>query len=155
MNVLRFCFPLFFIAIGFSILFGTTVADSKKLPQTSLSLGKHQLHVELALNEASREQGLMNKKSLGDNEGMLFVFPHPQPVSFWMKNTSLPLSIAYISSNGHILEIHDLEPFNERSVFSSSSAIVYVLEVPRGWFEEHHVFAGDEVRGLPFPTIAK
>ena len=93
--------------------------------------------------------GLMNRDALDSNRGMLFVFPRAQQVAFWMKNTPLPLSIAYIAINGRILEIHDLEPFDEHSILSSSAAVLYALEVPRGWFSQQHVLAGDMVSGLP------
>jgi uncharacterized membrane protein (UPF0127 family) len=121
----------------------------------SLFIGSHRIEVQLALDEASREQGLMKQKKLGANEGMLFIFPFPQRVSFWMKETSLSLSVAYISSSGRIVEIHDLEPFNERSIASSSPVIVYALEVPRGWFTEHQILPGDIVTGLPSFSSAK
>jgi uncharacterized membrane protein (UPF0127 family) len=143
--------------IGTYFLLGSAVAtDSKKsLPRTSLSVGKYQLDVQLASDEATREQGLMKQKTLGANEGMLFIFPSPQRVAFWMKNTSLPLSVAYLTSSGRIVETHDLEPFNEHSILSSSSAIVYVIETPRGWFTEHQILPGDLVTGLPNFSSAK
>jgi uncharacterized membrane protein (UPF0127 family) len=119
------------------------------LSHAMLTLAGHQLDVRLAMDNASREQGLMKQSSLGANEGMLFVFPRAQQVSFWMKDTPLPLSIAYIANNGKILEIHDLEPFDEHSILSSSRAVLYALEVPRGWFSQQHVLAGDVVSGLP------
>lgn len=154
---MRFLFPFFFIIIGFSFLSGNVVAtDSKKpLPRTPLSIGKYQLDVQLASDEAAREQGLMKRKTLGANEGMLFIFPCPQRVAFWMKDTSLPLSIAYLTSGGCIVEMHDLEPFNEHSILSSSSAIVYALEAPRGWFTDHQVLPGDLITGLPSFSSAK
>ena len=154
---MRFLFPFFFIIIGFDFLLGSVVdADSKKpLPRTSLSIGKYQLNVELAADEGAREKGLMNRKTLGPNEGMLFIFPTPQRVAFWMKDTSLPLSIAYVNSSGRILEVHDLEPFNEHSILSSSSTIVYVIETPRGWFTEHQILPGDIATGFPAFSTAK
>ncbi|MBX9742602.1 MAG: DUF192 domain-containing protein [Chthoniobacterales bacterium] len=121
---------------------------------TTLTIGKNRLDVRLATDPTSRETGLMKESSLGPNEGMLFVFPFPQRVSFWMKDTPLPLSIAYLSQQGHILEIHDLEPFNQHSILSNSTAILYTIEMPRGWFEEHEVLPGDVVTGLPPATIA-
>jgi uncharacterized membrane protein (UPF0127 family) len=154
---MRFLFSFFTIVIGFSFLSGSAAAnDSKKsLPSTSLSIGKYQLDVQLALDETTREQGLMKRKTLGANEGMLFIFPSPQRVAFWMKDTSLPLSVAYLNSGGRIIEMHDLEPFNEHSVSSSSPAIVYVIEAPRGWFTMHQILPGDLVLGLPNFTTAK
>lgn len=79
---------------------------------------------------------------------MLFVMPEPAPASFWMKNTRLPLSIAYISPGGVILEIHDLEPFDETPVRSRFPNIAYALEMRRGWFSDNHIFPGARIRGL-------
>jgi uncharacterized membrane protein (UPF0127 family) len=86
---------------------------------------------------------------------MVFVFPQPRPVTFWMKDTPIPLSIAYISSSGRILELHDMKPFDETSVPSTSQAVVYALEVAKGWFDRHGVLPGDTISGLPVETIAK
>jgi len=120
-----------------------------------LSLGGRNLDVEVALDEPSREAGLMKRRSLDTYQGMLFVFPRPKQVSFWMKETAFPLSAAYINPAGRILEIHDLKPFDEQSVSSNSSNIIYVLEVTCGWFGENKILAGDLVIGLPSPSLAK
>lgn len=128
---------------------------TSQLPHSSLLIGKEQLDVQCATDEESRSQGLMGKKTLGDHEGMLFIFPYPQRLAFWMKETSIPLTIAYLNSHGRILEICDLEPFNEHSVLSSSAATVYAIEAPRGWFEKHQILPGDQVTGLPSFSTAK
>jgi uncharacterized membrane protein (UPF0127 family) len=88
---------------------------------------------EIARTAAERETGLMFRESLADGEGMLFVFERDEALSFWMKNTLIPLSIAYISYNGRILEIHDMRPRDLTPVRSGRSAR-YALEVPQGWF---------------------
>ena len=97
----------------------------------------------------------MSRTNLSENEAMLFVFPGPRPVSFWMKDTPVPLSIAYMGSSGRILEIHDLKPFDETPVPSASASVDFALEVPRGWFSGHGILPGDMVGGLPSPAIAK
>lgn len=102
------------------------------------------LHAEIAATDKEREQGLMYRRELPAGEGMLFVFDHDQTMSFWMKNTFIPLSIAYISSDGIILEIHDMKPHREIPVTSSRSAR-YALEVPQGWFETAGVKTGDRL----------
>jgi uncharacterized membrane protein (UPF0127 family) len=84
----------------------------------------------------------MGRQSLKDGEGMLFVFDRDHILSFWMKNTLIPLSIAYIAYDGRILEIHDLEPQNLLAVRSNRSAR-YALEVPQGWFARMGIRAGD------------
>ena len=106
--------------------------------------GSTPLRVEIARTDAQRQQGLMHRKELKDGEGMLFIFERDQVLSFWMKNTLIPLSIAYISSDGRILEIYDMEPGNLASVSSSRSAR-YALEVPQGWFNRVGVAPGDRL----------
>jgi len=99
----------------------------------------------LASTDEERAQGLMFRKQLPDGQGMLFVFDRDQPLSFWMKNTVIPLSIAFIASDGRILEIKDMQPNDLSSVKSSRSAR-YALEVPQGWFGRVNVKAGDVVK---------
>jgi uncharacterized membrane protein (UPF0127 family) len=72
-----------------------------------------------------------------------------------MKDTPIPLSIAYISSSGRILELHDMKPFDETAVPSTSQAVVYALEVAKGWFDRHGVLPGDTISGLPSEGVAK
>jgi uncharacterized membrane protein (UPF0127 family) len=97
---------------------------------------------EIARTETEREMGLMFRESLADGEGMLFIFEKDRMLSFWMKNTRLPLSIAYIGYNGRILEIHDMQPLDLSPIRSGRSAR-YALEVPQGWFERAGVKTGD------------
>jgi len=111
--------------------------------------GKVIVKAEIALTDAQREQGLMYRKTLKDGEGMLFVFQNDQILSFWMKNTLVPLSIAYIAYDGRILEIYDMQPGNLDPVRSSRS-VRYALEVPQGWFSRAGLGIGDrlEIQGL-------
>ena len=127
----------------------------RDLPKTTLSLGTNTLSAQVAADDASRELGLMSRTNLGTDEGMVFVFPSPRQVTFWMKDTPSPLSIAYVGPSGRIFEIHDLKPFDETPVPSASSAIVYAIEVPLGWFTQHGVLAGSTVSGLPTASSAK
>ena len=106
--------------------------------------GQHIITAELARTDAQRSQGLMYRKILKDGEGMFFVFERDQSLSFWMKNTLVPLSIAYISSDGRIFEIYDLEPGDLKPVMSSRSGR-YALEVPQGWFSRVGIGVGDKV----------
>ncbi len=110
-----------------------------------LCVGAGTLRVEVADDPYERSLGLMYRRELPEDRGMLFVFPYPQRLSFWMKNTYVPLSIAYIGSDWVIREIYDLEPLNERPVVSKY-AVQYALEVNRGWFKRHGVKVGDTVR---------
>ena len=111
--------------------------------------GRVTLTVELALTPAQHQQGLMHRTNLNDGEGMLFIFDRDQILSFWMKDTLIPLSIAYIASDGRIVEIHNLEPRDLNPVRSSRS-VRYALEVPQNWFTRAGIRPGDrlDIRGL-------
>jgi uncharacterized membrane protein (UPF0127 family) len=101
--------------------------------------------VELARTDTERARGLMYRTSLPDGEGMLFVFEREQLLSFWMKNTLIPLSIAFIRTDGRIVEIHDMKARDVTSV-NSSRSVRYALEVPQGWFTRAGIKAGDYLR---------
>lgn len=115
-----------------------------RLETVEMVAGSRTLKLELARTADEREKGLMFRKSLGENEGMLFVFPSDEQLAFWMKNTSIPLSIAYIASDGTIREIHDLEPFSLEAVKAGRS-VRYALEVGRGWFGKAGLREGDRL----------
>jgi uncharacterized membrane protein (UPF0127 family) len=106
------------------------------------------LKAELARTEDQRRLGLMFRKELKDGEGMLFIFAQDQILAFWMKNTLIPLSIAFIASDGRILEIRELEPGNLQTVKSGRSCR-YALEVPRGWFDRAGLGPGDRLVSFP------
>jgi len=137
---------LFFLVFFLGTIFSCKALD--KLEKQELVIegkaGNVTLTAELALTPAQREQGLMYRKELKDGEGMLFVFQSDQVLSFWMKNTLVPLSIAYISQDGRILEIYDMQPQNLDPVRSSRS-VRYALEVPQGWFNRAGLGPGDRL----------
>ena len=120
-----------------------------ELPITKLSISGKSIRAEIADEEHERAAGLMFRKELADDAGMLFIMPQTGPVAFWMRNTELPLTIAYIGQNGAIMELHDLEPFNESPVPSRFPQIAYALEMPRGWFTKNNIWPGERVAGLP------
>lgn len=107
--------------------------------------GAAPVQVEFARTAEERTRGLMYRKNLPDGAGMLFVFERDEPLSFWMKNTFIPLSIAFIASDGRIIEIKDMRPRDLTSVKSSRS-VRYALEVPQGWFTRAGIQAGDVVK---------
>ncbi len=109
-----------------------------------LSVGEHTFYVEIAETPDERARGLMHRDSLPDDHGMLFVFDRDQQLSFWMKDTSIPLSIAYIARDGTIREIYDMEPFSLEPVRSTRS-VRYALEVNHGAFEQAGIDIGDRV----------
>jgi len=103
---------------------------------------------EIASTAKERSQGLMFRKKLPDGKGMLFIFERDEIHSFWMKNTYIPLSIAFISSDGRIIDIKDMYPQDENTV-SPSRSVRYALEVPQGWFSRSGVEPGDIVNIKP------
>ncbi|MBI9108323.1 MAG: DUF192 domain-containing protein [Spirochaetales bacterium] len=113
-----------------------------RLETRQISIGEALIEVEIADNAETRRTGLMNRKSMDEDHGMLFVFEHDQKLSFWMKNTLIPLSIAYISADGEILEMYDMKPESLRPVESINS-VRYALEMNHGWFERKGVCVGD------------
>lgn len=124
---------------------GQPTQAQAKLPTIKLYMGAAQVDAEVASTPLQLQTGMMFREKMGENEAMLFVFARPHRASFWMKNTKLPLSCAYIDSEGIILEIKELKPLDETSVPASSDLVQYVLETPLGWFERHNVQPGAAV----------
>ena len=126
-----------------------TAAGADARPRTAtVRVGPHPLKVEVVASDAERARGLMNRKSLGRNDGMLFIFDEPAYHSMWMKNTLIPLSVAFIDAQGTILNILDMEP-ETLDPHTSAGPSIYAIEVNKGWFAEKKVKAGDKVTGLP------
>lgn len=122
----------------------TVAACAPPLERVAVKVGSDVFTVEVARTDAQHERGLMHRRSLGRREGMLFVFTADQHLTFWMKDTRIPLSIAFLSSGGRILQIEDLEPYSQKAVRSRLSAR-YALELPRGAFAEVGAAEGDLV----------
>ncbi len=101
------------------------------------------LNVEIASNERDREKGLMFRMSMPDDSGMLFVFEKDQRLSFWMKNTYLPLDIAFIDSKGIIRDIYQMTPLDISVFYNSSTEVRYALEVNQWWFARNGINVGD------------
>ena len=112
---------------------------------TRISVGSAVLRVEVVSTPEAQARGLMFRKSLPWDRGMLFVYDKPQHLAFWMKNTTIPLDIAFISAEGMITEILPLTPLSEMTCSSRSPAL-YALEVNRGWFRKKGVKVGDKIR---------
>ena len=138
----------FCLLLGFLTAAGQQTAQ-EQLPTVILSVNGRKIVAEVADEPQERSAGLMFRKNLPTDSGMLFVFPEPERAAFWMKNTTLPLSVAYLNQSGTILEIHDLEPLNEKPVPSAFQNIAYALEMSQGWFARNQVLAGDRIVGLP------
>lgn len=114
-------------------------------PADVICVGGHALTVEIADEPGERATGLMNRDSLPEDHGMLFVFPRPDTLGFFMKDTTIPLDLAYLDADGVIFQIEAMEPLSEEVVRSDGLAL-YALEVNRGWFAGHGVGVGDTAR---------
>jgi uncharacterized membrane protein (UPF0127 family) len=117
------------------------------LPEFVLEIKGHKLTAEVAATDAQRMQGLMHRRMLPENRGMLFVFSYSVPQSFWMMNTYIPLSIAFIDESGAIVNIADMKPLTTDS-HSSAKPAKYALEMNQGWFTKRGIKAGAKVEGL-------
>jgi hypothetical protein len=117
-----------------------------RLPIVRLWLGAQELAAEVARTQTQVATGMMFRTALPENEGMLFVFTQPHRAAFYMRNTTVPLSCAYIASDGTILEIHDLKPLDETPVEAASDQVQFVLEVNQGWFARNKVGVGTTIR---------
>ena len=120
---------------------------NKDLPVVDLTIKTAKFKAEVAADNNSRTIGLMNRFSLKPDQGMIFVFAQSEPLAFWMRNTFVPLSIAYIDSKGVIVNIIDMKPQDE-STHPSAGPAMFALEMKQGWFKQHGIVAGDKVNGL-------
>lgn len=118
---------LFFLFFTFSL--------SAKNEVIFIAIAGHKLKVEVADTEAKRQTGLMFRKSLAESEGMLFVFKEPIYLSFWMKNTMIPLSIAYFNRDRRLIDIFTMKPNQTHEVYNSTEKAMYAVEVNQGWFD--------------------
>jgi uncharacterized membrane protein (UPF0127 family) len=123
------------------------VAAGAQLPTVKLSAGIHLITAEVANTFETRALGLMYRRSLGANEGMLFVFPDVSVHCMWMKNTFLPLSVAFIDAEGTIVSIHDMQPLTETSHCAARPAR-FALEMNQGWFAQKGIKPGARLGGL-------
>jgi uncharacterized membrane protein (UPF0127 family) len=113
-----------------------------KLKTIKLYIGTNVMDAEMALTGIQMQTGMMFRTNVAENEGMLFVFGGPWRASFWMMNTKVPLSAAYIDPTGVIQEIHELEPNNTNSIVAAADNIQFVLEAKQGWFDRHQIGTG-------------
>lgn len=119
------------------------------LPRVQLTAGEHTIQVYVARSAEERALGLMHRRELPEDEGMLFMSDRRAVQSYWMKDTPLPLSIAFLAEDGTILKIADLEPHDLEGE-SSEHAVRFVLEVNQGWFEERGIAPGHRLEGPVF-----
>lgn len=117
------------------------------LPEITLSIKGHKLTAEVAATDSSRTTGLMHRRMMPEDRGMLFVFAYAQSQSFWMMNTYLPLSIAFVDEQGVIVNITDMQPLTT-DPHPSAKPAKYALEMNQGWFAKHGIKAGIRIEGL-------
>ncbi len=141
------------LLIGFFATFALC-ASAQEGPQLNLqrikiSAGMHQIDTQLALTPMERQIGLMNRPTMPIHEGMLFVFDEPTRQCFWMKNTLLPLTAAFVADDGTIVNLEDMKP-QTLDAHCSTKAVRYVLEMNQGWFAKRGIKAGTKLSGTPF-----
>ena len=119
------------------------------LPAITLQAGMHNIRAAVAQTPEQRQTGLMFRREMAQHEGMLFVFEQASPQCFWMKNTLLPLSIAFLADDGTVVNIADMQP-QVLDSHCSSKPVRYVLEMNQGWFAKRGIKAGSKIAGAPF-----
>ncbi|WP_157266730.1 DUF192 domain-containing protein [Azohydromonas aeria] len=124
-------------------------AQPQRLETITLHAGMHNIRAEVALTPEQRATGLMHRREMAAHEGMLFVFEQPAQQCFWMKNTLLPLSIAFLADDGTVVNIADMKP-KALDSHCSAKPVRYALEMNQGWFAKRGIQAGAKLSGAPF-----
>ena len=149
--------PTFARRAGAMLLAGLLAAAAiaqvgpQKLASVPLRAGFHAIQAEVARTPEQRATGLMHRKDMGANEGMLFVFEQPAEQCFWMKNTLIPLSIAFLAEDGSVVNIAEMKPQSLDS-HCSEKPVQFALEMNQGWFSKRGIKPGFRIEGAPFPS---
>ena len=130
-----------------ALLLFAAPAAAQELPVAQLKAGMHLIRAEVAADYATRAKGLMHRKSLGQNAGMLFIFDGASVHCMWMKNTYVPLSVAFLDEQGTILNIADMQPQSEQTHCAAAPAL-YALEMNQGWFAQRGIKPGLKIGGV-------
>lgn len=143
-----------FNAIVATLLIGHGLASAEDSPQMQLqriplSIGIHQIDTQLAVTSEQREIGLMFRRDMPQNEGMLFIFENPSRLCFWMKNTLLPLTAAFVADDGTVVNLENMKPQTTDS-HCSAKPVRFVLEMNQGWFAKKGIKPGSKISGRPF-----
>jgi uncharacterized membrane protein (UPF0127 family) len=128
---------------------GAQTAPQPRLPTISLTAGLYRITAEVASTPMQRQLGMMMRTEMSAQEGMLFVFEAPDVQCFWMRNTLLPLTAAFVADDGRIVNLADMQPRTDKS-HCSKEPVRYVLEMNQGWFAKRGIKPGDRLRGQPF-----
>ena len=142
------------LATGLIALASTAPAAAQgqpqmNLPRIEITAGMHRIEAQVAASPQERQTGLMHRKEMPAHEGMLFVFEQPATQCFWMRNTLLPLTAAFVADDGTIVNLADMKPQTEDS-HCSAKPVRYVLEMNQGWFAKKGIKAGAKLGGTPF-----
>ena len=121
------------------------------LPRIEITAGMHRIEAQVAASPQERQTGLMHRKEMPAHEGMLFVFEQPATQCFWMRNTLLPLTAAFVADDGSIVNLADMQPLSEDS-HCSAKPVRYVLEMNQGWFAKRGIKAGARLGGSAFQS---
>lgn len=141
--------PVIALSLAIACLIPPLSAPAQQKFRTiPLTAGMYVIQAEVAATESEREQGLMYREKLGPNEGMVFLFEAPAHVCMWMKNTLIPLSVAFIDESGKIVNIENMRPQTTNS-HCAKKPIRYALEMNQGWFKEKNIKPGSVIQGLP------
>jgi uncharacterized protein len=140
--------PFSFMRVLLALLMAAVPALAQPLPVVQLSAGMHLIRAEVAADFASRGQGLMYRTAMPSNAGMLFIFDEAATHCMWMKNTLIPLSVAFIDEQGGVTNIEDMAPQTEDSHCARRPAL-YALEMNRGWFAARGIKPGSRIGGIP------
>lgn len=151
MRRLRYCVAAITLT-ALSLSTGAVLAQDEpqtSLPRINLNAGMHRIDTQVALTPEQRSTGLMHRKDMPQHEGMLFVFEQPAVQCFWMKNTLLPLTAAFVADDGTIVNLADMKPQTTDS-HCSTKPVRYVLEMNQGWFAKKNIKSGFKLSGKPF-----
>jgi uncharacterized protein len=146
--------PLTCIGLSLILIFvsAKALACPLELPVATISINGHALTVELATTPKARVCGLSKRVKLPENHGMLFIYPNVGKRAFWMKDTHIPLSIAFLDDSGRILSIQDMTPMQTDERYHSLQPVRYALEINQGWFAAHGIGVGDIVE-MKLPVV--
>ena len=146
-SLVRALFVGLFVFLSFSTY--AQEGPQLNLQRIKISAGMHQIDTQLAMTPMERQIGLMNRPAMPAHEGMLFVFEQPTKQCFWMKNTLLPLTAAFVADDGTIVNLADMKP-QTLEAHCSTKEVRYVLEMNQGWFAKRGIKAGTKLSGAPF-----
>lgn len=139
------------LAVGLS----AAAAQTSPLPTVQLTAGIHLITAEVAATDPARTRGLMFRRSLPANHGMLFIFDRKAVQCMWMRNTLIPLSVAFIEDDGTIVNIEHMQPHDERTRHCATRPVRYALEMEQGWFDRKGIGAGSKIGRLPAAPAQK